>query len=124
MSCLGAYHAISATWLPWECHFHGNKGENPASLQGTLPRDHVVNNKLPHFMLSKCPILIPQQVLRPLMECRTCNLMVDVEITLSVRKQARKCHREKIGSVKLRCWTCVSVGPWYHWLFSAWSCVV
>ena len=68
----------------------------PALPQVTLPRDHVVNNKLPYFMQSKPPILMPQQVLCPIVECRACCWTVNEEITPFIQKQTRKCDCEEI----------------------------
>ena len=70
-------------------------------FQGTLPHDDIVDKKLPDFMLRKPSVLVPQQVLCPVMQCGTRHRTVYVEITLSIGKQARKCHRKKVGSGKL-----------------------
>ena len=88
-------------------------------LLGTLPHNHVVNNELPYFMSSKPAVLIPQQVLCPIMECGTCYWTIDMKIAFSIWEQARESHCEKIWSGKLRSRSCVSAWPWDHWLLSS-----
>ena len=51
-------------------------------------------------MASKPPILVPRQVLCPVMQWRTGHWPVYVEIALSIGKQTRKCHRKKVRSGK------------------------
>ena len=73
-------------------------------------------------MPSKPPILIPQQVLCLVMECRTCYWTVYVEVTLSIGEQTRKHRCERKGSGKLRCWCRVRARPRDHWSLLCFFC--
>ena len=72
-----------------------------ALLQGTLPHDHIVDNKLPHLMPSKPPILVPRQVLCPVSSEGHVTGWFMWKSPFSIGKQTRKSHRKKIRSGKL-----------------------
>ena len=57
--------------------------KEPTLFQGTLPHDHIVDNKPPDFMPRKPSVLVPQQVLCPVMQCWTHHRTVYVEINES-----------------------------------------